>query len=120
MNEMRDKFLPVGSVVLLKNATKRIMVIGYCTVDNAKPDVVYDYSGVLFPEGSLSSDQTLLFNHDQIAKIDHIGLEDEEEKKFQLELNKMVSEQKIGATPVAPAAPAQPTATDNNPSTPVA
>ena len=81
---------------------------------------MFDYSGCMYPEGVISSDQTLLFNHDQIAKIDHIGLEDEEEKKFQLELNKIVSEQKIGATPVAPAAPAQPTATDNNPSTPVA
>ena len=45
------------------------MINGFCSIDSEEPDKVYDYSGVLFPEGSLSSDQTLLFNHDQIEKI---------------------------------------------------
>lgn len=91
MNGMRDKYLPVGSVVLLQNGTKRVMINGFCTMDASKPDKVYDYSGVLFPEGSLSSDQTLLFDHSQIVRIDHIGLEDDEEKAFKVKLNEIVA-----------------------------
>lgn len=84
--QIRGKYLPVGSVVLLQNGTKRVMINGFCTMDASKPDKIYDYSGVLFPEGSLSSDQTLLFDHEQIVRIDHIGLEDQEEREFKVKL----------------------------------
>ena len=86
MNEIKPKYLPVGTVVLLENGTKRVMINGFCTMDANKPDKIYDYSGVLFPEGSLSSDQTLLFDHNQIVRVDHYGLEDQEEKDFKVKL----------------------------------
>lgn len=87
---MREKFLPVGSVVLLQNGTKRVMINGFCTVDANEPNKVYDYSGVIFPEGSLSSDQVLLFDHAQIVRVDHIGLEDQEEKDFKVRLKEVL------------------------------
>ena len=86
MNEIKSKYLPVGTVVLLANGSKRVMINGFCTMDANKPDKIYDYSGVLFPEGSLSSDQTLLFDHSQIVRVDHYGLEDQEEKDFKVKL----------------------------------
>ncbi len=86
MNEIKPKYLPVGTVVLLENGTKRVMINGFCTMDANKPDKIYDYSGVLFPEGSLSSDQTLLFDHNQIVRVDHYGLDDQEEKDFKVKL----------------------------------
>ena len=86
MNEIKNKYLPVGTVVLLQNGSKRVMINGFCTMDANKPDKIYDYSGVLFPEGSLSSDQTLLFDHSQIVRVDHYGLEDQEEKDFKVKL----------------------------------
>ncbi len=87
MNEQkREKYLPVGSVVLLENGTKRVMINGFCVIDGDQPNKVYDYSAVLFPEGNISSTQTLLFDHEQIVRIDHIGLEDEEEKEFKRKL----------------------------------
>ena len=86
MNEIKPKYLPVGTVVLLENGTKRVMINGFCTMDANKPDKIYDYSGVLFPEGSLSSDQTLLFDHNQIVRVDHYGLDDQEEKNFKVKL----------------------------------
>ena len=86
MNEIKPKYLPVGTVVLLENGSKRVMINGFCTMDANKPDKIYDYSGVLFPEGSLSSDQTLLFDHAQIVRVDHYGLEDQEEKYFKVKL----------------------------------
>ena len=87
---MKEKFLPLGTIVLLKNGSKRIMVNGFCAVDRNKPEKMFDYSGVLFPEGALSSDQALLFDHEQIERIDHIGLEDDEEKKFKIKLNMLL------------------------------
>lgn len=87
---MKEKYLPIGSVVLLQNGSKRVMINGFCAIDPQKPKKVYDYSGVLFPEGSLSSDQALLFDHSQIARIDHLGLEDKEEKEFKIKLEVLI------------------------------
>lgn len=84
--QIKEKYLPVGTVVLLQNGSKRVMINGFCTMDANKPDKIYDYSGVLFPEGSLSSDQTLLFDHSQIVRVDHMGLEDQEERDFKTKL----------------------------------
>lgn len=89
--QIREKYLPVGTVVLLENGTKRVMINGFCTMDANKPDKIYDYSGVLFPEGSLSSDQTLLFDHSQIVRVDHMGLDDQEEKEFKVKLAQIVA-----------------------------
>ena len=62
------------------------MINGFCAIDPAQPNIMFDYSGVLSPEGALSSDQALLFNHDQIKDIIHMGLEDEEFRKFNLRM----------------------------------
>ena len=86
-----DKYLPVGTVVLLKNATKRAMITGFCTMDANDKTKVYDYSGCLYPEGVINSNQTLLFDHDQIDKIFYIGLIDEEEKQFKTKLTELVN-----------------------------
>ncbi len=77
-----EKFLPIGTVVLLKDGIKRVMINGYCAVSSDEKNTVYDYSGVLFPEGLLKDDHFLLFNHNQIVRIDHLGFSDEEQKKF--------------------------------------
>ncbi len=105
--EIKEKYLPVGTVVLLQNGTKRVMINGFCTMDASNPSKIYDYSGVLFPEGSLSSDQTLLFDHSQIIRVDHMGLEDEEEKSFKVKLKEIVASAEANGAPVAnaPAAP---------------
>lgn len=87
---MKEKYLPIGSVVLLENGSKRVMINGFCAIDPKNPKKIFDYSGVLFPEGSLSSDQALLFDHTQIARIDHLGLEDQEEKDFKVKLNTLL------------------------------
>ena len=82
MNEVGEKYLPIGTVVMLEGATKRLMITGFCAIADDNKDEIYDYIGVLYPEGTLSSDETALFNHDQIASVYHIGLIDEEEKMF--------------------------------------
>ena len=90
---MIEKYLPIGSVVLLKNGKKRIMVTGFVikTPDN---DRVFDYSGCLFPEGIIDSKQNLLFNHEQIEHIYFIGLNDEEEREFKSKLKESMDNKK--------------------------
>ena len=83
-------YLPVGSVVLLKGATKRIMITGYQTMDTGSPEKVWDYSAVLYPEGSLSSEQTLLFDHYQIDRIFFEGYKDDEYYTFMEKLNDVI------------------------------
>lgn len=85
-----EKYLPIGTVVMLKNGKKRAMIIGFCAVSEEEKTKVYDYSGCLYPEGMISSNQTLLFDHSQIDKIYHIGLVDEEEKNFKYKLNELM------------------------------
>lgn len=87
-----EKFLPIGTVVMLKGGTKRAMITGFCTVPGEDKTKVFDYSGCLYPEGVLSASQTLLFNHEQIEKVYHLGLVDDEEKEFKEHLNAMLEE----------------------------
>lgn len=89
---MNEKYLPIGTVVMLKGGEKRVMICGYCMVDEKNQNVVYDYDGCMFPEGILNSNQALLFNHDQIEKIYFVGLEDQEEKEFVEKLKMTVNE----------------------------
>lgn len=75
---MKEKFLPIGTVILMKDATKRLMITGYCSSTPENSEKVYDYVGCLFPEGNLAGDEVALFNHDQIGNILHMGLDDQE------------------------------------------
>ena len=86
----REKFLPIGTVVLLKGGKKRAMITGFCSVAQEKPDKIYDYSGCVYPEGYLSSNQVCLFDHDQIDKVFFVGYSDEEETIFKEKLNRIV------------------------------
>ena len=87
-----DKYLPIGTVVMLKGGSKRIMITGFCCSDNKDTTKIYDYSGCLYPEGTISSDKVLLFYHNQIDKIYHLGLVDEEEKEFKSKLKEFLEQ----------------------------
>ena len=82
--EIGEKYLPLGTVLLLKGGKKRIMITGFGIT--SQDNQVFDYCGCMFPEGMISSTETLVFNHDQIEKIYYMGLQDEEEKKFKKRL----------------------------------
>lgn len=89
--EIQEKYLPIGTVVMLKNGTKRVMITGFCAVEEKNREKIWDYSGCIYPEGFLSSNQTCLFNHEQIQEIYHLGLSnDEEEKTFKSKLNEII------------------------------
>ncbi len=91
---MKDKFLPIGSVVLLKGAKKRIMITGFCMADKNDIQKKYDYCGCMFPEGIIDTNHTALFNHDQIEKIFFAGIQDAEVTQFMDRLKTAVNNAK--------------------------
>lgn len=91
---MFERTLPIGTVVLLKNATKRLMIIGYCKYKMGDDETIYDYAGCPFPEGFLSPEATALFNHDQIDKIYALGFQNEDRFAFEEKLKEATEEVK--------------------------
>lgn len=81
---MNEKFLPIGTVVLLKDGEKKIMITSYLVFPSEVKDgmVMYDYGGCIFPEGILDSKYFIGFNHVDIEKVIHLGLIDEEQKNL--------------------------------------
>ena len=90
--EIGDKFLPIGTVVMLQGGSKRVMITGFCSIE-AEQEKMWDYSGCMYPEGFLSSTQTCLFDHEQIEKVYYLGFVDEEEKEFKQKLDELLKTQ---------------------------
>ena len=79
------EYLPIGSVVTLKNTKKRIMIVGRLQ-NLIHRDEVYDYAAVLYPEGLIDSEHFYLFNQEDIDCLFYIGLQDNEEFNFRYTL----------------------------------
>ena len=94
MNNVGEKYLPIGTVVMLSGGSKRVMITGFCSMaaEDEENQEMFDYAGCMYPEGFISSDQTALFNHSQIEKVYHLGLVDDEEKQFKTTLNALVAQ----------------------------
>lgn len=69
-------FLPIGTVVMLKNGTKKLMVFGIIQSVQENPDQEYDYIGVPYPEGNMGQDYQYLFNHADVEQVFFRGFED--------------------------------------------
>lgn len=87
---MFEKTLPIGSVVLLKGATKRMMILGYCRYQAGDQTKLYDYCGCSYPEGFLSPDKTAVFDHDQIEQIYALGYQNDEQIAFRQRLTQVL------------------------------
>lgn len=85
-----SELLPIGSVVLLKNGVKRLMIYGVKQMDENGNE--FDYIGVLYPEGNMGGETAFLFNHDNIERVFFVGLKDAEHQRFMGELEKFYNE----------------------------
>lgn len=110
-NEIGEKFLPIGTIVLLKGGKKELMIMSYCIVPTGEiydknglvemEETMFDYGGCVYPEGMITSDQLFAFNHEQIEKICYMGYETDKQKEISkilvaglAEREKMLAEQK--------------------------
>lgn len=95
--EIQEKFLPIGTVVLLKGGKKELMIMGYCIIPGneaydkkGKVDVsdrVFDYGGCVYPEGMVTSNQLFAFDHSQIERVSFLGYETDSQKELSKLLN---------------------------------
>ena len=90
---MKD-LLPIGSVVLLKDATKKLVIIGVLQV-NAEQNKMYDYLAVPYPEGYLGSDNNYLFNQGDSNDIIFRGYTNPERDIFIEALNILYSKKEV-------------------------
>lgn len=72
--------LPIGTVVILKEGTKKVMITGYKS-KTPDSDKVYDYNGCIFPEGFIEN-VYCLFNQSEVDEVFYLGMENEESKNF--------------------------------------
>lgn len=78
-----EKYLPIGTVVLLKNGNKKVMITTYLIFpDQGKDTKMYDYGACTFPEGVIESGYAIAFNHDDIKEVVFLGCADDEQKRF--------------------------------------
>lgn len=75
------ELLPLGSVVTLREGSKRIMIAGRMQKEKNSGEW-FDYAAVLWPEGLIRSDRIFLFNREDIRLIHFIGLQDQQEFEF--------------------------------------
>lgn len=89
-----EELLPIGSVVLLKDASKRLMIYGVGQTDQSE-NKDYDYIGVMYPEGNMGDGTQFLFNHCDIAKVEFRGFEDAERTAFIQRLKEYYERSKV-------------------------
>ena len=77
---MDKKNLPIGTVVQLENKTRKLMITGYKS-KKIDDDRVYDYNGILFPEGLMENIYGL-FDASDIAEIFYEGYKDDKYKEY--------------------------------------
>lgn len=76
-------YLPIGSVVLLRSAIKKVMVTGMMPrVSQDGEFRQYDYIGVLYPEGFIDTDSMVLFDHDMVNDVIFKGYDNPERREF--------------------------------------
>lgn len=86
-----NELLPIGSIVLLEGAEKKLMIfgVGQTQLEENKD---FDYIGVVYPEGNMGEGSQFLFNHSDIESVFFRGYEDEERNSFLEMLNSYFAE----------------------------
>lgn len=88
----RTEFFPLGSVVLLKGGTQRVIIIARgLNVQNDGDTFFFDYGAVPYPNG-LTGDQMAYFNHDAIDRVFFEGYRDDENDIMAQKLNEYIEQ----------------------------
>ena len=96
---MNKRYLPIGSVIKLKNNNKSIMITGYYSVEYARDLEIYDYSGCVYPEGVMIKSSCCSFNQSDIKEVLFEGYKTDEYKTLTNGLNEIDEEIMTGGEP---------------------
>lgn len=87
---MFEGLLPIGSVVLLHGSQKKVMIAGVCQKGGKNPDAIWDYTGIIYPEGFIAPDKMFMFNNEQIAQVFALGYQDAEQLAFKEKVDNLI------------------------------
>ncbi len=82
MKKNIEEYLPIGTIVVLLNGSKKLMIYGIIQSDQNHPEIQYDYIGVPYPEGNMGQEYQYLFYHKDISEIFFMGFQDIERQVF--------------------------------------
>lgn len=75
--------LPIGSVVLIANGTKPVMIFGYLQSASDDENDMVDYVGVPYPEGNINALMQFGFQMTDIREVLFEGYRTEEFKPYE-------------------------------------
>ena len=79
---MYKDLLPIGSVVALQGATRKLLIIG-TIVHDEQTNTTYDYIVEPFPEGYIDAETMFLFQHEDIDSVHFLGYINAEVQSYQ-------------------------------------
>ena len=86
-----QELLPLGSIVLLEGAERKLMIVGRI-VSDGKLEKIYDYVGVLYPTGVSGENDQYFFDRGDIDVVLYIGYQDFEELAYRGEILSEIEE----------------------------
>lgn len=78
-----NRVLPIGSVVLIENGTKPVMIFGYLQSALSDENEMVDYVGVPYPEGNINALMQFGFQMTDIREVLFEGYRTEEFKPYE-------------------------------------
>ena len=87
MENKKQELLALGSIVVLNGGYKKLMIRGRMQLQG-KEEKLWDYLGVLYPEGYLGDNYKFLFNNEDISEVIFEGYSDLEDETLKLALKK--------------------------------
>ena len=77
-----EGFLPIGSVVKLKDTPDQLFMIFGWLQKSAVKEEIYDYIAVLYPEGLVNMVLCFYFNEADIEEVLFKGFQNENEREY--------------------------------------
>lgn len=92
--EVLDKYLALGSIVLVKGNVKKLMIVARGVLAGKEPEKkLFDYGAVLYPEG-LMDERLIFLNHGDIYKVVAEGYSDSDDEIMNENIKNWIKEVK--------------------------
>lgn len=89
------KWLPLGTVVRVDDSDQKVMIIGRIQQDRNNPDIKYEYSAVLYPQGLVNPKENYMFNLNQVRQIYYLGFSNNDNVIFEEHMNQYLEDNNI-------------------------
>lgn len=92
MNKL-ETILPIGTVVLTETGEVPLMIVSRASLFDDNGEIGYfDYAAVPYPEGMVTDNEYLFFNHEDVADVIYFGYVNSHEQIFAEQYDKLVKE----------------------------